>query len=316
MKNKLFGFGVFLLIVLICSPLVVFVYWTWIIPVNIQNPVYYDAFGTYGDFFGGVIGTIIAVVGVVFVYRTYENQNRTLKNQIIFQKKDQIESRFFELLKLHERNVEELKGLDRNIFNIYIQNIRSFVENFKKYKNQKGKAWEDKDVVKLGYLYFFFGTSENTPDRLADIPIDATEIKELNDFLTQSGIVYKGAFADLGKYFRQLFQIVTYIDEKPELTYAEKKQYIKTLRVRLNIEEQYLLFLNSIVSIGLVWEINQTDENKQFITKYNLIKNIPQKFNPIGGIDCRTVYSNVHYEDYGSNKSTERRRLENLYKRQ
>jgi hypothetical protein len=126
--------------------------------------------------------------------------------------------------------------------------------------------------------------------------------------------VYNGAFADFGKYFRQLFQIVTYIDNKSILSYKDKEQYIKSLRVRLNIEEQYLLFLNSIVSNGLDWEKSKDKENEQLITKYNLLKNIPKEYIQIGGVDFKIIYPNVHYEYLGDNKSEERLRLESLYK--
>jgi hypothetical protein len=281
--------------------------WIWENPISCESPIDYDAFGTFGDFFGGVIGTLFAIAGVIYVYFTY-------MNQLEFQKKDQIESRFFELLKLHEKNVEELKNIDTDIFNLYIKNIKNFVSIIKKFKEEEKKNWDKENEVKLGYLYFFYGASEYTSERLKDIPINTSEVKELNEYIKRKGIVYNGAFNDLGKYFRQLFQIVTYIDEKSELNYKEKLQYIKSLRVRLNIEEQYLLFLNSIVSNGLDWEKDKANENEQFITKYNLLKNIPKEYPQIEAIDFKTIYPNIHYEFNGNTKTTERLRLENLYK--
>jgi hypothetical protein len=84
--------------------------------------------------------------------------------------------------------------------------------------------------------------------------------------------------------------------------------------VRLNIEEQYLLFLNSIISNGLDWEKGKDNLNDKLITKYNLLKNIPKEYKQIDDIDFKTIYPNVHYEFYGSIKSRERLSLENLYK--
>lgn len=306
MKNKSHVIVPIILITLICL-LGMFCLWSWKNPFDIWTTIDYQAFGTYGDFFGGVIGTLFAIVGVIYIYYTY-------MNQLDFQKKDQIESRFFELLKLHEKNVEELKNIDSDIFNLYIKNINNFVSIIKKFKEKEIKNWDKENEVKLGYLYFFYGASEYTSERLKYIPINSTEVKELNDYITKAGIVYNGAFNNFGKYFRQLFQIVTYIDEKSELNYKEKQQYIKSLRVRLNIEEQYLFFLNSIVSNGLDWEKDKANENEQLITKYNLLKNIPKEYRQIDGIDFKTIYPNVHYEFNGKVKSKERLRLENLYK--
>lgn len=306
MKNKSVIIGSIAIFIII-SLLGMYYVWTWKNPINTGTSIDYDAFGTYGDFFGGVFGTLFAVVGVVYVYFTY-------KNQIDFQNKDQIESRFFELLKLHEKNVEELKNIDTDIFNLYIKNVKNFSAIINKFNQEKAKNWDKETVVKLGYLYFFYGASEYTHERLIGISIDTNGVKELNDYIKSTGIVYNGAFADFGKYFRQLFQIVTFIDEKSELNYKEKQQYIKSLRVRLNIEEQYLLFLNSIVSNGLDWEKGKDKENEQLITKYNLLKNIPKEYIQIDGVDFKIIYPNVHYEFIGTNKSVERLRLENLYK--
>lgn len=286
--------------------IITIIIWKWENPINLQTNIDYQAFGTYGDFFGGVIGTIFAIVGVIIVYLTY-------KGQVEFQKKDQIESRFFELLNLHEKNVDELKFIDRDIFNVYIKNVKNFVSLIKKFNQEKGKNWDNVKVVKLGYLYFFYGPTEYTSERFTGTNIKTSEVKELNDYILKLGIEYKGSYTELGKYYRQLFQIVTYINEKSELNYKEKQQYIKSLRVRLNIEEQYLFFLNSLVSKGLDWELNKDDENEKLITKFNLLKNIQKEDNIIDAIDFRKIYPNVQYEFMGDEKSEERKRLENLY---
>lgn len=91
-------------------------------------------------------------------------------------------------------------------------------------------------------------------------------------------------------------------------------QYIKSLRVRLNLEEQYLLFLNSLVSNGLDWEIGKKDPNQQLITKYNLLKNIPEEYPQINNVDFRVIYPNIQYEYLVDDKSDERKRLESLYR--
>ncbi|MFB6317314.1 putative phage abortive infection protein [Saccharicrinis sp. FJH54] len=308
MKNKINIWLIILptiLFVLLVSTALIII-WTWENPLNINAQIEYDAFGTYGAFFGGVIGTLFAIAGVIFVYFTY-------KNQVDFHEKEQIESRFFELIKLHDKNVEELKNIDKDIFNFYIKNIKNFVKIVDEYNISESKNWDGKTKVKLGYLYFFYGSSEYTAERLTGISVEVDEITQLNLYIKALGIEFNGAFGNFGKYFRQLFQIVTYIDNKSILKYKEKEQYIKSIRVRLNIEEQYLLFLNSLVSMGLDWEKGKDKQNKQLITKYNLLKNIPKEYIQIDGADFKTEYPNIHYEFMGDKKSEERKRLESLY---
>lgn len=66
--------------------------------------------GTYGDFIGGVLGTIFALISVLFLIRTFNQQKAvTEKNE------EQIENQrfndlFFELLRLYQSEISELCG--------------------------------------------------------------------------------------------------------------------------------------------------------------------------------------------------------------
>ena len=267
----------------------------------------YNAFGTFGDFFGGLIGTIFAIIGVFYVYFTY-------KNQITSQEKGEIENRFFELLNLHNQNALNLKSIESDIFNIYIKFINNFNKAISDYKAKHKTNWNQEDIVKLSYLYFFYGYNNIFAEKLKGVKLSIVDIVDLNAYLEENGYVYNPAYKDFGIYFRQLYQIVVYINEKKVLTYKEKYNYIKILRVRLNIEEQYLLFLNSFIASGRNWEFDQTFINDKFITKYNLIKNIPKEYPQIIGLDFRVEYPNVFYEFQGNEKSDERKKLELNYK--
>jgi hypothetical protein len=100
----------------------------------------------------------------------------------------------------------------------------------------------------------------------------------------------------LGHYFRHIYQTVNYINDQVNISYTEKYEYIKTLRAQLSTYEQSVLFFNSISQIGRFWELTpeKDDINKQLITKYNFIKNIPSEF--ISEIHPIDFYPNVHYE--------------------
>jgi len=109
---------------------------------------------------------------------------------------------------------------------------------------------------------------------------------------------FDGHQSRLGHYFRHLFQAVNYINQQPPrlLNYSEKYKYVKTLRAQFSTQEQALLFLNSLSDLGLAWERDPAiqDVNSKLITKYNLIKNIPDGF--VSGIDFRQYYPDVEYE--------------------
>ena len=91
-----------------------------------------------------------------------------------------------------------------------------------------------------------------------------------------------------------------------------KYGYIKTFRAQFSTYEQAVFTYNSLSVIGRVWELFQNEESidKQLITKYNLIKNIPAEF--ISEIKLIDFYPNVEYE--GSKKTKEKEILERKYK--
>lgn len=59
-------------------------------------------YGELGDFIGGVIGTVVAGIACVLVYLTYTRQSETAEKQ-------QFESTFFNLIRIHKENLESLQ---------------------------------------------------------------------------------------------------------------------------------------------------------------------------------------------------------------
>lgn len=142
-------------------------------------------------------------------------------------------------------------------------------------------------------------------------------LKELDNFSPDEEIVwnytnkfikyYGGHQYRLGHYFRHFYQAVNFVDEQRGLSYKKKYRYVKTLRAQLSTYEQALLFLNSLSSIGNIWELipnykpswiprvnSRRKKNKQLITKYNLIKNLPGE--TLYGIPFKYFYPDVQYE--------------------
>jgi len=307
MKKLIKRYWIVLVSVLaIIITLLLYILWKWNREYKMNESIDYDAFGAFGSFYGGVLGTFFVVIGVVIAFNTYQSQIKA-------QEKEQIESRFFELLKLHQENVIVLKNIDPDIFNVYIKLIRSFQAAISKYNVINKKDWNSKDILKLSYLYFFYGSIELSQDRLEGIGIEFDETGVINKYFEKQGYEYTPTYKDYGIYFRQLFQTVKYIDGKNILTYQEKYDYIKILRARLNIEEQYLLFLNSLVASGVKWEDGNSLKNDKLITKYNLIKNIPKGFNQIDGLSFSDKYKDIYYEYQGEEERKKRKEFEEDY---
>jgi hypothetical protein len=95
---------------------------------------------------------------------------------------------------------------------------------------------------------------------------------------------YGGHQHRLGHYFRHLFQTYKFLSSQDYLSPDEKYFYGKTIRAQLSTYEQLLILFNSLCSLGMKWEytadIDPIPKNKviddfKFITRYNIIKNLP-----------------------------------------
>lgn len=105
---------------------------------------------------------------------------------------------------------------------------------------------------------------------------------------------YGGHQHRLGHYFRHLFQAYTFLNNAPEMSDDKKYDYGKMLRAQLSTYEQFLLFVNSLSSLGQKWEYCAS-ENDKLITKYHLIKNLPGAH--LYSIVFKKYYPNVKYEE-------------------
>ncbi|MXO06821.1 putative phage abortive infection protein [Flavobacterium sp. HBTb2-11-1] len=114
---------------------------------------------------------------------------------------------------------------------------------------------------------------------------------------------YGGHQHRLGHYFRHLFQAFKFLSRQDFLDYDEKYFYAKSIRSQFSTYEQFILFFNSLSSLGMKWEYTSDINNEpsniepndyKFITRYNLIKNLPgsQYYN----FTYRKFYPKVRYE--------------------
>ena len=97
--------------------------------------------------------------------------------------------------------------------------------------------------------------------------------------------IMKGHNDQLGVYFRQLFQTVTFIANADDSIFSEndKYAYAKLLRSNLSDTEQVLLYYNSLSEMGEKWNrrpdnAKEGREGMGLIARFRLIKNIPANF--------------------------------------
>lgn len=283
--------------------------------INFKAPIATDIFSHYGTLIGGVVGTVFTLAGIFLLIQNLIDQKEGFLKQ-------QIESRFFELVKIQRENSSSVSIRNRSGKKIFITLLREFYECFTVLNviSQK-RSLSELEKINLAYLTFFYGaigpsSEEIIKRRISDkhgnnfVEDLITSFKSRRTNLNPDTFHYKpfnGHQSRLGHYYRHLYQSVKYINLQPSslLNFELKYQYVKTLRAQLSTHEQALLFFNSLSDLGKPWEHHEKIKgpNDMLITKYNLIKNIPEGF--IRGIEIRKYYPDVFYE--GDIEITEKR---------
>lgn len=154
---------------------------------------------------------------------------------------------------------------------------------------EKYLAEYEPNMVKEILTKFRMKLSQKAPEELRNAEGNALH---KSDVLNCDEKYYQGFQNELGNYFRMLYQAVTFVDSHA-LTFQQKYKYVKMLRGQMSNMEECVLYYNSLSNFGLAWEKAQKEDNDGLITKYNLIKNIPNDFckpNP------NKFYPNVFYE--------------------
>ena len=249
--------------------------------------------GQLGDSFG-IVNPFIAIAAAFLTFAAFwvqyqANQKRIEENneQKKKEEKQAVVARFYEMLKIHKDNVQELEWDDngirysgRMIFDAYLKSFDAIFEiivnDLNERKINKGMDF----VIKESYKAFFDGFSENQKTDVFGIALMSAKEKRgvwTDPFFINS----QGCRYELNHYYRHLFLMVKQVvntDDKI-LSYNEKRDLLRILRAQLTSKEQAMLFYNWYSGYGIQWEeIDDSNEVKNsknhFFTDYRMLHNI------------------------------------------
>jgi hypothetical protein len=264
---------------------------------NTINP---ETAGQLGDFVGGYVGTIFALISVVFLYSTLKSQRQSSSIE-------KFENKYFELLRLHRDNVNEIgigKDFGRKIFVNLIRELRAIQTITKNISTTLGLHYSSADIFRISFITLFFGVGPNSSRLLKSAlqNFDKRLVEQLEKTLntkecknrvkSERGFKFtpfEGHQSRLGHYYRHLYQTVTYVD-KQEID-IDKYEYIKTIRAQLSTHEQALLLINCLTPMGQNWEA------KTLLLRYRFVQNIPKGFfDKSTEIDVESLFPNDYFE--------------------
>lgn len=198
-----------------------------------------ELLGAYGDFVGGVLGTIFTLISILILIRTF-NQQRLVTEK----NKEQIENQrfndlFFELLRLYQTETSELCGQTerKNGNNIYVIN----------YNNKDFYDFE-KEILQRAFR--------------PTTSYEGNKQGSINLYM----LFYIKHRTKVAACFRTLYRIYDLLD-KSELKESVKKNYLKILRAQLTESELFFIRYNGMTYYG--------ENFIYYINKYNILKHLP-----------------------------------------
>lgn len=296
--------------------------WTQCINQTVEN---------YGNI-GSLLAGLTAIASVLLLYETLREQQKSNQH-------NEFESRYFKLLEANRKTADQMKWTapDGNeyhgsqVFQIMLELIENSYKTLTTrdlpsespvpYLPWQGVSVEQKHFINIAYKVVFWGLDTRGKSILeksdANDLISSESIRMLDARMGTSttGIrLENGGFhAYTGHYFRMLYQSIRYVNEQDSLTYRQKYEYVKMLRAQLSNMETAVLFYDSLSDLGADWELSwqgaNSNINKQLITKYNLIGNLPDGMVPRKLV--KKFYPNMKFSD--EPMTEERCKLKKMY---
>ena len=281
----------------------------------------FTATGSIGDTIGGLMNPFVAISGILVTFLAFYVQFSFNKFQIDLFKteqtnnnlkyeKDKFENQFYEMLRLHKENVNDLTITTKKII-VHSKGNTEIVENtingrkvLEYLLNEfeltlvvavvsfKEEKLDSKKIINEAYGVFFHGFTSSDITKhdffkyLSSLQsaIDNLDYRQFNEKLSEiSGEktslaklieypIFKGNSSQLAHYYRHLYQTVKFIASQDEskVCYEEKRNYLRILRAQLSNIDQTLLFYNWYSGFGNQWE----NGNNKFLTDYRMIHNL------------------------------------------
>jgi hypothetical protein len=291
------------------------------------NGYNFDNYSKFGDSIGGLIGSLWSLAGILLFYLALTEQRKdikinqeTLKSQIksldlqieeyklqrleleetrkvLKDQSDtfkiqQFESTFFNMLKLLQEIIAELKinvdnqvGTGRDFFKVAIGSLKQFVHQ------HNIPLHDPKGAIKKEALIELLMTTDKNPSaEISDVDLNDIKLKYIEvyeDF-------YNYYHDSLGHYFRFFYNIMKFTIES-DLTEIEKARYINLIQAQMSSYELGLIFYNALSKHG-----NRTFN---WLERYKFLENVNNKalLSPL--IHSRfypdTDFKFIEFKDYG-----------------
>lgn len=201
---------------------------------------------------GDILTAFIAFIAVIVSLYTIWISNKSSAVQ-------QFENTFFQLLKFQNQIVKSMDLRSRDTVDLVVSRGRDCFKTV--YLELRGEVYNEKKRQ-----YFVSNPNGEFHDESKKRPLEWDEIIKI-----YTDKIFPGHQGDLGHYFRNLYNLIRFVDESDAIKRSEEKQkYIRIIRAQLSNYELMVLYYNAMSTYGI-------QNFKPLIDKYNLLDNVNVK---------------------------------------
>lgn len=236
------------------------VFFLWLGSWTFNSKLDESKIAQFGDFIGGVVGSLFALVGVILFYVALKEQRRDFKTN-----QDAVNLQ----LKAFDQQIDEFKAQREEL-----ETTRKIYEQ--QTKTMKNQQFDSNFYSLLNVYITIKKNLESNSDYFDEMfnqiikDIDFEEGELLSDFHTKIINKYENIFLNnrnhLSQYFKTIYRLLKMIDDCEHLNDEEKNFYAKILRSQITNSELLVLYYNYHSSFG--------KKVQSLILKYDFLKHL------------------------------------------
>ncbi len=234
--------------------------------------------GQFGDFIGGVVGTLLAFVAAILYYVALREQSRDVKiNQTNLELQTSALNQQIEEFKAQKVELEETRKVYENQTLLFREQTSYYKIQADEIKNQTTISYNQLFSSNFYSLLSVFISIQKDLKNDTETVFDSIYSKLQKEYdkspsesITTKYIVdkYMHIYLEynekLSQYFKTLYHMLLHIENDNRIKDEIKFQYARILRSQLSDKELIILFYNYLSDYGL--------KARGLVVKYNLLK--------------------------------------------
>lgn len=233
----------------------------------------------FSQFYSGTIGVIVTLLFAIIAYRTFINQQETLKHQQqTFEhqqrttQKQYFENTFFRLLDIRKDIISNMYA------SIFVEDESRIDEDGLPIELEIPYNGQKVFIALYKKMRGFYDTRMREIKFKGELPMSDTKIIVIETLQEAYERLNIGGDSDIGPYMRHMYHSLKHIDDQNFMN--DKVKYFYVNMIRSQIPKHELIFL-------LYASISKRGENKfkPLVEKFGLLSHLPQVKRGLIGID-------------------------------